>query len=431
MNNIVDEVFSETVEYLKRLGTRRYFSKLLERYVFYYNKGIYVHFNFISNSDQGCFECFERRYGLESFVANHLIQKKPRDTRMKIYDVRENTNRRVKACKDAQEEWYKVRRSLESNLSDSETKKVTDSQYNRVQKALRSIYEFHEQSSKEKLKRAERASRVVYAMDKHYKNASEEFKHAENLVLALLLEFYMTQLSKRIQAFFGQDKVIVRYPRKEIVKLFKERNNHNNYDFVDPERQFSVFERELLGFMDMAKKKFIIQVSKENFVYKLTSSETKDLFRLSVNPKGDVHDDPTVLEPLEQFLGKYAGFRLLIHSMAQIKNAFGDKVEAFQDIVKLTSLTYSKKFISRYMELEKEYFEKLKQEREHKPKWMGEEQAIQKMKAAFPAFQISSGMKEDSTMNFVMEHVAHSKERFYIHFIDSITNGTEVLKIGA
>lgn len=436
MNHIVEQTFQETIDYVKGLNLKRHFSNLLERYLGYYKKGMYVHFSFGSSSTKACFGHYVTRHGLDSSLLEGAPDKEKRNTRMQVYHVRDKITSKNRSLHNELDKWRKELRDLEKSVEDR-SMTPADGQFHRVKKALIAMHEHYQKESKEKVKRTETELKVLTGMGNRYKKISSEFQHAETEILKLALDFFMKSLEEKVSQFFGGYKVKLTYSRKEIIKRYAEKKGSHSHSislYRDSNRELTVFERELFGFLESAKNAFVINIYRENDVYKLTASEHKNLFTLSIEQKGDEYYDPfnkDIFLPLSKFLDKYEGFDLLLRSFRNIKDKFGDEAPAIQIILQMINLTYPRSVIEEYNTLQRELAKNQEEEKEKSPKWISNEEAIQKMVESFAEFQFNYGTKDDENMNFIMSRFGSGKEKYLIHFIDEITNGVDVLKLTA
>ncbi|MFF2532191.1 hypothetical protein ACFVS2_25110 [Brevibacillus sp. NPDC058079] len=434
MNNIIDQVLHESIQYVKRMNVQEYFTHLLERYLSYHKKGIYVHFNFASSSKRACFEHYITRFGLNRSLLEGVPEKEKRNTRLEIHYVRDKLNSKMRSLQMTNDKWRKELRDLESKIKESYASEKADVQYSKVQKALLSIYQDHEQIANAGLERANMEVNAIHAMENRYIRLSKDIQEKEMMILVLVLNFYMDRLQERVRLMFPGKEVFVRFSRHEVLKRYKEKKaQHNNSIslYPDPNHEYSIFERELFGFMDIAKKMFVIYIHKDDEVYKLRSSESQSLFQVSIEPKGSeryAQYDRSFYEPLNQFFKKYEGFSLLLNSLIKVQNIFGEDVPACDDIVQVIQMAYPKEVITKYGDLQKEMAKKLEEENEKKPNWISGEQAIDRMIETFPELLFHSGVKEDENMNFAMSRFG-GNEKYYIHYIDEISSQTDVLKL--
>lgn len=435
MNNMVEQSFQETIDYIKALDLKSHFSNLLDRYCGYYKKGIYVHFNFGSATDKDCFGHYVYRHDLDKTILDGMANKFKRNTRIQIHNTKDRLYKKNRLLQEESSEWRKVLRELENKLNDKATANITDRQYGGVQKALIALYNHYLDESKIAVKKTDNEIAAIGNMETRYKRVWQEFRHAETQILLLALEYYMKRLGDRLNSFFGDYKIVLRYSRKDILKSYtdkKEQHINSIPSYSDPEKEMTTFMRELFGFLNTAKKMFVINIYKDNEVYKLTASEHKDLFNVVIEKEGSECYDPfdrSILEPLREFLGKYEGLGLLINSYSDIKDKFGEESPAMKDIGQLIYLAYPREVLVRYDEIQREMVAKKEAQKDKRPKWISNEEAINKMVQTFAEFQFSYGTKDDENMNFMMNRFGSGKEKYYIHYIDEISNGTDVLRL--
>ncbi|WCF11662.1 hypothetical protein NDS46_30410 (plasmid) [Paenibacillus thiaminolyticus] len=435
MYNVVDRVFDETVQYVKGLNLQRHFRNLLERYIAYYNRGIYVHFNFGSSTTKDCFGYYINRYSLKQSLKDTINSEDARDTRMQIYSAREKNEKKRNILKNDYKQWEREYLHLKERLDHYGSTQINDSQYVNAQKAILSIYEDHMEVCKREIGRTELIAKLCSVMKERYKRLSEEIQNAEFSILTTVLDLYMKRLSKKIGSMFPGLRVDVRYSRKKILELYQEKKSYANNSitfYPDPNNELSMFERELLGFMGLAKKMFVIHIYKGNLVYSLDSSPHRDFFTLSIEQKGKEYGGPvdqSLLEPINQFLEMHEGFYLLLTSLRRVKNNFGETSDAVEDIVKSIRELYSEDVITRYNLLQKKLAMKMEEQEQRQPKTIGNKEAIQQMIVEFPNYRFSAGEKNDEGMKHLFKQYGGTEEDFIIYFIDEISNEQYTLKL--
>lgn len=427
--NVIELALNEALEHLKKLNIKQHYRNLLSRYMDYHNKGIYVHFNFGALKTADYFGHYVNRYGLPKEMLKLLNDKKPFDVRMRVYELKNRLEKRKAGFEKDLRRWEKLLGELKDDLSSLD--KVDDIKLIEAGRSLITIYENKIDELTFQKDGLRKAIDNLRRMETQYKRIYEEFQNSDIQLLIHIVKYFMKALEKYLLKLFKNETVRLVYSTKDITKHYLESKNNSRIELY-PDDELSVFEREIIGFLEQVKRRFKIFLEKDGLIYRLTASEHYFVPYIERSNKENFSSEKErLLVPIQQFFNENRGFYLLLSAMANVEEKFGDD-EVVKEIHESLYKLYPEKTILKYYQLIHDLKQKLN---EFEGRETAEAQcyidtkAIEKMIKDFPLLHFKHGVKEDENYNFIMKCYNIDHEKKFIYYIDEIANGEFLLKI--
>lgn len=430
--NIVELALNETLEYLKRLNIKQHYRNLLSRYMDYHNKGIYVHFNFGALKTADYYGYYVNRYGLPDEMLNLLNDKKPYDIRMKIFDLKKKIEKKKTSINQDLRQWRNLLTELKNELS--RVSHFDDIKLMQAGQSLISIYDQKIDKLTFQKDCLEKASENLRRMENQYKRIYEEFQNADVQLVIHIVKYFIKTLEKYLFKLFKNETVRLDYSMKDITNRYLENKNNRRIELY-PDHEMSIFEREMIGFLDQVKRMFKIVIEKDSLVYRLTASEYYFVPRIEQRKKREsfTAEKERLFVPIQEFLNEHKGFYLLLTAMVNVERNFGDD-EVIKAINESLYKLYSEKTILKYYQLSHDLRQKLNEfegKGTEEAQYYFATEAIEKMIKDFPSLHFKHGVKEDETYNFMMRHYNLDHEKKYVYYVDEIANEEFFLTISS
>lgn len=435
--DILQVAMSETIRYMDGLNMKRVFENLLNRFIGYHNKGIYVRFDFLSSSTKDCYHCYANRYNLSR---DRLIEfdetVKVRDVQKKISDLDIRNDKLKRSLREDRDTWRSELRDLETRISHDENNDQVNAKSVAIQKSLIEIYNNQLALVQAKEQKAITTSNVLSRMAKNYKRIRTSFNLVEKNFIARIVQYFMHKIEENVALLFAGHAFRIEYSMKKIMERYKSKKENQTFHSYGKQ---SAFESEIMGVLEIAKDEFSVILTKGEQEYRLSAS--KGHFTASIQEKnaryefsrfGDLkHESDEIFVPMNKFLSKHPGFINCLNALTAINKNFGRDHTAINDVISLLNQHFPESVLREYQVLHTKMFEEMQEKKEKRPKWLTGENAIAVIMDVFQELQFEKGVKEDEMMKFAMERIGDGKDKnlYLIHYIGKIESETHVLKI--
>lgn len=415
MCDIVKQAFTETVEYLKRLDVKKHHKNLLLKYMDCHNKGIYIHFDYLSSNPQGYYGYYVNRYGLSKEMLSFLHDQMPQDVRLKIIRLKNKTEKEMKEVSERLKAWHDVWDTFNNKINTWEGEK--DPIWTKIFSSLIDIYSRKIDEMSAKKMKLQCAMDNLERMEESIRRIGNSFNNADKQILKLVIKHFIGILSKYLSELFGREARII-YSMDEIKKNYF-KNKNQILPFFDP--NMSHFESGVLGFLKKnMMNMFKIEVETDEKIYCLTACGTN--FSLMAKLKCNLPSKYAIYTQMREFLNKNKALEFLLGELSVVSEFVKDE-SAKEEIGDLIVRLLPGEVIETYLDLLNEY-------KKHHGTWesmhLWEEEAIKQMKEDFPALQFDVEKKENKIYNLFAKQNGNTQ---FAYRINEIRKGDLALRL--